>query len=133
MITLYRVFDTKKRKWVTEKAYLASDDKVYIEKQSIFGWKRLVLDNHLVCHRDIGMHDKNGKLVFEGDYIKATVGKDKVVVGLVTFAHEMSGYILLCSDSSEWFSLGSDITEFTEVFGNVFDGRKDKEYGEPTL
>lgn len=130
---MYRVFDTKQHKWITEKVYLAPDDEVFVEKRSIFGWKRLVSDSRYVYHRDIGMNDKNGVLIYEGDYLKCQVDEDKLVVGMVAYAHEISSYVILCNESNEWFSLGSDISEFIEVIGNVFDGYKGKDYGEPAL
>lgn len=130
---MHRVFDTKKHKWIKENVYLTQNDEVYIEKKCIFGWKRLVSDDRYVYHRDIGMYDKNNVLIYEGDYIKCQVDEDRIVVGMVAFAHEFSSYIMLCNESNEWFSLGSEVTEYIEVFGNVFDGYKGKDYGEPAL
>ena len=130
---MYRVFDTKRYKWVKKNVYLTPNDEVCVEKKSILGWKKLVSDDRYVYHRDTGMFDKNGILVYEGDYIKAMVDEDKIVVGMVCFAHETSGYIMLCNDTNEWFSLGSEVSDLIEVFGNVFDGYKGKDYGESTL
>lgn len=130
---MYRVFDTKRRKWITEKVYLTPDEEVYIEKKSIFGLKKLVSDSRYVYHRDINMLDKNEMLIYEGDYLKCQVDEDKIIYGMVVYAPEISGYVVLCNKTNEWYSLGFDVTEYTEVFGNVFDGYKGKDYGEPTL
>ena len=50
--------------------------------------------------------------------------EDRIEIGLVTYAHELSAYIILCDASNTFYTLGSETTEFIEVIGNVFDGYK---------
>lgn len=134
----YRVYDTEKQQWLKDNIYMNSDGELFKIKQSLFGMVRvpLALDSErYVYHRDIGLSDKNGNIVFEGDFIEATVAKktsendyddsnneNRVVIGVVVYAEEISSYIILCEESSEFFTLGSEITEFIKVIGNVFDG-----------
>ena len=77
-----------------------------------------------IYHKAIDLLDKNQRQVHEGDYIQAQVSEDKYVVGLVAFAVELSSWVILCVDSDEFYTLGSETTEYIEIIGNVFDGCK---------
>lgn len=121
---MYRVYNIEKKKWVKDNIFLAQNEDIYILKKSFFGRNKLVpvSDENYVIHRDIELYDKNDALVYEGDYIKAQVAEDKIVTGLVTHAYELSSYIILCLGSGEYYNLGSEVCEYIEVIGNVFDG-----------
>ena len=121
---MFRVYDTKKRKWLKENIYLTPNYDLYMSKKNLFGIERLKLlqDSHYVYHRAIDLFDKNEQLIYEGDYLKCKVSEDKIVYGLVTYAIELSAYVILCVDSDEFYTLGSEVCEFIEVVGNVFDG-----------
>ena len=130
----FRVYDNEQKKWVKDNIYLSPDDNLFLIKQSMFGMVKvpLALDSdRYIYHKNIDLIDKNGIEVFEGDYIRAAVGKvdendenseDKIEIGLVAYATDLSMYIILCVDSDVWYSLGSGVTEYIEVIGNVFDG-----------
>ena len=126
----YRVFDTEKNRWLKDNIYLSPDDELFLIKQSLFGMVKvpLALDaNRYIHHRDINLYDKDGVLVFEGDYIRARVAEDKEEVGLVGYAHELSAYVILCVDNDTFYTLGSNVSSEIEVIGNVFDGYKEEE------
>lgn len=131
----YRVYDTVEKKWVDNKTYLTPDGELYVMNQSVLGWTKLseLSQERYVYHRAIDLWDKNEKQIHEGDYIQAQVDKDRSVVGLVAFAVELSAYVILCVDSDEFFTLGSEVTEFIQVVGNVFDGYEVVQDGEQTL
>lgn len=123
----YRVRDTLKGYWIKDNVYLSPDGELFLIKKSVFGMVKvpLALDStRYIYHRAIDLWDKNQKRVFEGDYILAKVSEDKSVIGLVAFAVELSAWVILCVDSDEFFTLGSETTEFIQVIGNVFDGYK---------
>lgn len=133
----FRVYDIDEKKWLKENVYLSPNDELFLIKQGLFGTIKvpLALDaNRYIFHKDINLYDKKNKLVYEGDYIRAHVDEDKDVVGLVAFAVEISMYIILCVDSDEFYSLGSNVSSNIEVIGNVFDGYKEeKKDGKQTL
>lgn len=126
----YRVYDTKEKCWIKNKVYLTPDGELYIINQSVFGWIKLPLalsQDRYVYHKAIDLWDKKNVQVFEGDYVRAQVAEDRSVIGLVAFAQELSAWVILCVDSDEFYTLGSETTEFIETVGNVFDGYKEEE------
>lgn len=134
---VYRVYDNELKKWVKDNIYLNPNGELFLIKQALFGIVKVPLalsQDRYIYHRAIDLLDKNQKQVFEGDYIQAQVSEDKSVVGLVVFAEELSAYVILCVDSEEFYTLGTEVCEHIEVIGNVFDGYKEeKKYGKQTL
>lgn len=133
----YRVYDNEDKRWVKDDIYLSPDGELFLIKRSAFGWTKLPLalsQERYVYHKAIDLWDKENVQVFEGDYIQAKVSEDKSVIGMVAFARELSAYVILCVDSNEFYTLGSEVTEFIQVIGNVFDGYKEvKQDGEQAL
>lgn len=121
----YRVYDTEKKQWVKDNIYLNPNGELFLIKQALFGMVKipLALDtNRYIYHVAIDLLDKNQVQVHEGDYIKAQVAEDKSVIGLVTFAAELSSYVILCLESDEFYTLGSSVSSEIQIIGNVFDG-----------
>lgn len=122
---MFRVFDTEENQWIRDNIYLNPDGDLFLIKKSIFGRtkKSILLEpDRYVWHQDIELYDKNNNMVYIGDYIKAQVEENRSVIGLVVYAHEMSAYIILCDETNEFFTLGSNVCEHIEKIGNVFDG-----------
>jgi len=121
----YRVYDKKKRRFVTDNIFLTPDGELIESKKSLFGNKLTFVDqNRFVYQKYIELDDKNGTPIYMGDYVKAQVAEDKEITGLVTYAQELSSYVILCFDTDEYFTLGTEVCEFIEVIGNVFDDLK---------
>lgn len=121
----YRVYDNEKKCWIKDNIYLNPDGELFLIKQSLFGMVKvpLALDlERYVYHRAIDLWDKYGKLVYEGDYIRAQVDENTSVIGMVAYAQDLSAYVILVESTQEFFTLGSETTEFIQVIGNVFDG-----------
>lgn len=126
----YRVYDKKKKKFVQDNIFLTPEGELVESKKSLFGDKiTFVSQNRYVYQKYIELDDKDGKQIYVGDYLEATVAEDRVVEGMVTFAPELSAYIILCFESEEYFTLGSEVVQFIRVIGNVFDDKKDKKDG----
>ena len=123
----YRVYDKKKKKFVTDNVYLTPDGELVESKKSLFGNKMTFVDkNRFVFQRYIELNDKDGIPIYIGDCLEAQVAEDRIVKGVVTFAEELSAYIILCFDPDEYFTLGTDVVQFIKVVGNVFDEDKRK-------
>jgi len=121
----YRVYDKKKKKFVIDNVYLTPDGELVESKKSLFGNKMTFVDgNRFVYQRYIGLEDKNNVPIYIGDTLEAVVAEDRIVKGVVTFAEELSAYIILCFDPDEFFTLGTDVVQFISVVGNVFDEDK---------
>lgn len=127
----FRVYDTEKKQWLEKNIYMNLNGELFKIKQSLFGIVKIpmALDSErYVFHRDIGLTDMYGNEVYEGDYIKAIIGKvredgeDKVEIGVVIYAPELSSYIILCESSDTFYTLGSNISTEIAIIGNVFDG-----------
>ena len=121
----YRVYDNEKKCWINDNIYLSPNGELFLIKRSALGWTKLPLalsQDRYIYHKAIDLWDKENVQVYEGDYIQAQVNEDKLVIGLVAFAHELSSYVILCVGSDEFYTLGSEVTEFIQVVGNVFDG-----------
>lgn len=133
---MFRVYDNVEKRWVKDNIYLSPNDELFQIKQSLFGMVKvpLTLDSErYIYHRDINLYDKNGILVYEGDYIYARVAEDKTEIGLVCYAHELSSYVILCVDNDTFYTLGSNVSSDIQVIGNVFDGYEVIQDGEQTL
>lgn len=121
---MYRIYDIKRRQWIDNVVKDAQDD-LYKVKKGVFGDKLTYLDpNDYVYHDAFNLYDKNNMQVFEGDYLRAEVDKDKLVIGLVAFVNDLSAYVILVESTQEFFTLGSETKEHIEIIGNVFDGYK---------
>lgn len=123
----FRVYDRKKKKFVTENVFLTPDGELVEPKKSLFGNKMTFVDqNRYVYQKYIELNDKNDTPIYVGDYVKAQVSADREVSGLVTFVQELSSYVILCFGLDEYFTLGTGVSEFIEVDGNVFDDLKQR-------
>lgn len=122
---VYRVYDTEQHEWIKDNIYMNLEGDLFMIKQSLFGMVKVPLalsPYRYVCHKAIDLYDKDGLLVYEGDYLEAKVAEDKTVIGLVCFAEELSSYIILCEEDNTFYTLGTEVCEYIEVVGNVFDG-----------
>ena len=130
----FRVYDKKKKRWVND-IYLTPDGELLQSTKSLFGNKlTFVSQDRFVYQKAIELNDKNDVPIYIGDYLEARVKEDKTICGMVTFANELSAYIILSFDTDEYFTLGTEVCEFIEVIGNVFDDfKKGKSHGQQTL
>ena len=128
----YRVYDKKKKKFITDNIFLTPEGELVESKKSLFGNKMTFVDqNRYVYQRYIGLNDKNDTPIFIGDYLEAKIEEDKIAQGMVTFAPELSSYIILCFETEEFFTLGTEVCDLIEVVGNVFDDKKGIKDGKP--
>ena len=123
----YRVFDKKKRRFITDNIFLTPDGELVESKKSIWGNKMTFVDqNRYVYQRYIGLNDRDDTPIYIGDVLEAVVADDEVVTGIVSFAEELSSYVIFCCDVDKWYTLGTEICDRIKVIGNVFDDKKVK-------
>ena len=121
----YRVFDKKRKRFVTENVYLTPDGELVESKKSLFGNKMTFIDqNRYVYQRYIGLSDQDNNPIYIGDVLEAKVADDEVVTGVVSFAQELSSYIIFCDCNEKWYTLGTEICDRIRVIGNIFDDEK---------
>ena len=123
----YRVYDTEKKQWLKDNIYMNPDGKLFKIKQSLFGMVRIPLaldSDRYIFHESIGLADMNNKEIYIGDYIEAHVGKvdeedenseDKIEIGIVIFAHDLSSYIIICESSNTFYTLGSSVSNEIKI------------------
>jgi hypothetical protein len=121
----YRVYDIERNQWIKDNVYLNPDGDLFLIKKSIFGRTKkpiLLESDRYVYHNDIGLFDKNENLIYIGDYVRAQVEENRFVIGVVNCAIDPAAYAILREDIEECFILGSEVCQFVEIIGNVFDG-----------
>lgn len=125
---MYRVYDLKEKKFKDVHIYLSPNpySDLYVLKWGLFGRKKFVLASpeRYIYHRDIGLCDKDDVLIYEGDIVEAQVNEDRIVTGLITYAHELASYIILCYDSNEYFTLSNEVCSYVKVIGNVIENKE---------
>lgn len=118
----YRVYDKKRKIFVTDNIFLTPDGELVESKKYLFGNKMSFADqNRYVYQKYTELNDGDNVPIFVGDYLEATVADDRVVKGLVIFAEELGCFVILCFDSDEYFVLSQSVMQYTKVVGNVFD------------
>lgn len=120
---VFRVYDNERNYWLDDVYMTSSGDLVMIKKTLGLVRYSITLDpSRFIYHKSIDLQDVNGIEVYEGDYLLAKIDEDKEVVGLVVFADELSAYIILVEETSEYYTLGSGVIKSISIVGNVFDG-----------
>ena len=123
---MFRVYDNVERGWVQDCIYLSPNDDLSVEqtKKSLFGKTKtkltLVSEQRYIYQRDIGLLDKKGNLIFEGD-ICGTKSND--VMGVIAYVPEHASYYLLDDRTLKYYPLGEERCKQLEVIGNIFENK----------
>lgn len=121
----FRVYDKKRKKFITDNIYLTPEGELVESKKSIWGNKMTFVDgNRYVFQKSTELFDRNDKEVFVGDYLSAEVSDDRTIEGLVTYAEELGSFIILCFETDEYFVLSQSVCSKIQVIKNVFDDEK---------
>ena len=119
---MYRVYDNKEKHWVKKGIYISPNNDLSISKKAMFGTEKLSLvsGQRYTFHRDIGLHDRNNVLIFEGDICKITLEHEEVI-GVVAYCPEHAAYYVFDYQNYKYYTLGIDKQNKIEVIGNVLD------------
>lgn len=119
---MYRVYDNKECKWVREGIYLSPNNDLSTSKKALFGTEKLSLasEHRYTYHRDIGLNDVNGHIIFEGDICKI----DRLnVIGVIVYVSEHASYYLLDEKNFKYYPLSEDRCREIEIIGNIFENK----------
>ena len=121
---MYRVYDTKENGWVQDCIYLSPNDDLSMEqtKKSLFKKTSLTLvsENRYTYQREIGLLDKKGNLIFEGDICSS---KQHDIMGVIAYVPEHASYYLLDDRTLKYYPLGEERCKQLEVIGNIFENK----------
>ena len=121
---MYRVWDDKEKGWVQDCIYLSPNDDLSMEqtKKSLFKKTKLTLvsERRYIYQRDIGLPDKKGNLIFEGDICGS---KSNDVMGVIAYVPEHASYYLLDDRTMKYYPLGEERCKQLEVIGNIFENK----------
>lgn len=120
-----RVYDIKDKKWMPKDEFFLScfNSDLYHAEKTVFGnYKmKLVSIERYVVHRLVGIVDKDGTQVYEGDICDAML-PDKHIQVTVAYVPECGGYKLFDYDNSNYYDIWKATSAVIKVIGNVFDG-----------
>ena len=121
---MYRVWDNKENGWVQDCIYLSPNDDLSIEqtRKSLFKKTKLTLvsEQRYIYQRDIGLLDKKGNLIFEGDICGS---KSNDIMGVIAYVPEHASYYLLDDRDMKYYPLGEGRCKQLEVIGNIFENK----------
>lgn len=119
----YRVYDTKHKEWIYKDIFMSQDGELFMSKKILFIFNKLCLlpQSRYVSQEFVGLHDRNNQPIYIGDYVEAQITEDKKIIGVITFANETSGYIILGINENKFYTLGEYVSEYINVIGNVFE------------
>lgn len=121
----FRVYDKKKKRFVTDNIFLTPEGELVESKKSVWGNKMTFVDgNRFVFQKSTELFDRDNTEIFVGDYLSAEVSDDRIVEGLVTFAEELGSFVILCFDTGEYFVLSQSVCSKIKVVKNIFDDEK---------
>lgn len=127
MIPKFRAWDSSKKEMFTDTfAITESGQVVVVEQEFVTSIPDYVFVDHLIVMQSTGLHDKNGKEIFEGDILKVA-NNDSSWFEVVKYDHNKAMFISKemnlkyeCPETP-LYDLFSPYLFKVEVIGNIWE------------
>lgn len=93
-------------------------------KKGLFGRKKLELvsSKRYTYHRDVGVCDKNGVLIFEGDIVKNP--NDETFVGVVAYVPNHAAFFIFDDNANIYYRIDENTRNNMVVVDNIIENNK---------
>lgn len=126
MIPKYRAWDTKNNEMFKDTfAITEGGEVVVVEQEFVTCAPDYVFVDHLVIMQSTGLHDKNGKEIFEGDVIAIEVDDTGAPINARVFQNSKIGVLMfhVFEDNEDvpMVELLEDNSVAFEIIGNIYE------------
>lgn len=125
MIPKFRAWDTRAKEMFKDTfAITESGQVVVVEQESVASPPDYVFVEHLVIMQSTGLHDKNGKEIFEGDVIEIEDEEEVLGNAKLTWNNEQAVFMIEAinvDDIAPFHEILSDEGYSYRVVGNIYE------------
>lgn len=125
MIPKFRAWDSVKKEMFKDTfAITESGQVVVVEQEFVTSTPDYVFVEHLVIMQSAGLHDKNGKEIFEGDVVRMRNPRDRRQIGMFQVVRVANSPMLGLLDkklTTEIFNLYEHMRNYYEIIGNIYE------------